>query len=375
MEGMYDVFLSHNRRQKPWVRCLFHFLESQGLRVFFDEESIAPGENIIAAIERALERSRHVLLVVSPSSLESKWVALEAELAVHVDLDASKGTLVPVIIEPVDFSHVRPSVRSLSCVDLTDPTTREDRLRSVLHHVGVSQAYSMRSEAFRELLSPLSYGAGKDVGLQVVGIQEILDWGWDGVRLLDEFIALDYMTIDELAAAHEGTSRQWVPVFMNHPDTWRMLVSGREQIRGYWHFAPLFPEDYQLAKNGTLLDSQITADRVRLFELPGHYELYFCQVCLHPRFRRPQNVRLLFASIFEVIESLAGQGILIPELSANAYTAVGRALCKSFNMRYVCDHSEHGSIYAAPVSAVLQSTIASSFPRLLAAYSKAGLVE
>ena len=39
----YDLFLSHNRQQKPWVRELVRFLRSLQFTFFFDEDSIAPG--------------------------------------------------------------------------------------------------------------------------------------------------------------------------------------------------------------------------------------------------------------------------------------------------------------------------------------------
>src|SRR4051812_25531646 len=40
----WDVFVSHNKQQKPWVRQVVDQWRSLGLRVFFDEDSIEPGE-------------------------------------------------------------------------------------------------------------------------------------------------------------------------------------------------------------------------------------------------------------------------------------------------------------------------------------------
>jgi len=369
---MYDVFLSHNRVQKPWVRCLYQFLVKRGMSVFFDEESIAPGANIVSEIEDALQNSRHVLLAVSPKSLESRWVAMETQLTIHDDCSADKGKLIPVVIEPVNFEAMRLSVRSLNCVDLTDAGSRELRLRFLLRHLGVSDADTVAREDILPLLSVSSAEVTDNV--TVAGIRETLDWGWDGVRLLDAFIELDYQTLEGLTAAHEGDSAQWAPVFMNHSDTWRMLINGPQKIVGYWHFAPLFPDDYELAKKGILLDSHITPDRVRLFELPGHYQVYFVQICLHPSFRRPRYVRLLFDSVFLVLDSLSNDGVFIDEVCANAYTSVGRSLCKSFQLKYLCQHSEHGAIYAAPMKNVLSSSFGGSFADLRERYRQRGLV-
>lgn len=366
----YDVFLSHNRRDKPWVRRLYELLTAHGLRVFFDEESVRPGQSIVTAIEAALERSRHVVLVLSPASVSSRWVALESQLSIYDDPDSRGNRLIPVIVENVNWSKVRPVVRTLNCVDLTEASSRADRLGKLLAALGVRTTDRGALDALlagieaRPLLQPLA----------VAGLGDVLDWDWTGEKLLEAFIALDYATLEGLTAAHEGSPRQWAPVFMNHPETWRMLVSAPEEIRGYWHFAPLFPEDYERARNGRLLDSEITADRIRLFELPGEYEIYFVQLCMHQRFRHPAHVRQLFRSIFDVLEELADQGIFVRELCANAYTDIGRAICKSCNLSLLCEHVEHGSIFGSPIRNVLTSQFAGLNRRLVQMYHDAQLV-
>ena len=53
----YDVFLSHNQKDKPQVRRLAERLRAANLRVWFDEWGIKPGDDIYLAIERGLEAS------------------------------------------------------------------------------------------------------------------------------------------------------------------------------------------------------------------------------------------------------------------------------------------------------------------------------
>jgi TIR domain len=61
--------------------------------VFFDEDSIALGEDIVTSIERGLRLSRHILLVLSPQALSSRWVALEWATTIYRDPDAAERTL------------------------------------------------------------------------------------------------------------------------------------------------------------------------------------------------------------------------------------------------------------------------------------------
>lgn len=114
----YDVFISHNRQDKPSVRQICRNLRSAGLRVFFDEDSIPPGADIVSSIERALDASRHVLLFLSKASLSSKWVALEIAISVFGDPDASNRVLIPVALEKLNRRKIRASLRRLKIIEL-----------------------------------------------------------------------------------------------------------------------------------------------------------------------------------------------------------------------------------------------------------------
>jgi hypothetical protein len=211
-------------------------------------------------------------------------------------------------------------------------------------------------------------------GLDIAGIEDVLSWGWNGQMLAEELIRLDYMTIPSLIVRHEGDTAQWAPVFMNQPDTWRLLVDKPQSIVGYWHFAPLRPEDFAVAKRGALLDSNITIDKVRFFGPPGFYDIYFSQVCMHPSFRKRRGIQLLFKSIFQLFDDLSHRGIFVKEICANAYTNVGSTLCRNFRLEYLCKHLERGKIYAGPVRNLVGHKLAGDFSDLAERYKKQGLI-
>ncbi|MGD0573217.1 MAG: hypothetical protein ABSB11_09380 [Sedimentisphaerales bacterium] len=212
------------------------------------------------------------------------------------------------------------------------------------------------------------------LGIAVAGVQDVLSWGWNGQMLVDELIRLDYMTIPGLVLRHEGDMAQWAPVFMNQPDTWRLLINKPRSIVGYWHFAPLLPEDYAVAKRGRLLDSQITIDKVQFFGPPGFYDIYFSQICMHPSFRKLRSVQLLFKSIFQLIDDLSCRGIFVREICANAYTDVGHAVCRYFHLEYLCNHLEHGVIYGGPIRNLAEHAMAKHFSDAKRRYAEQGLI-
>jgi tetratricopeptide (TPR) repeat protein len=74
---MVGVFLSHSSKDKPFVRDLADALEAGGeIKVWLDEREIDYGENIVLKIADGLDAD-FVLLILSPDSVDSKWVKEE----------------------------------------------------------------------------------------------------------------------------------------------------------------------------------------------------------------------------------------------------------------------------------------------------------
>jgi hypothetical protein len=363
---VYDVFLSYNRQQKAWVRKLYEILCNSGLSVFFDEENIEPGANVGKAIEDALEDSKQVILVLSPSSIDSEWVSMESAMTMHTDPAALAKRLVPIMLEKVSVKDIPPALRFRNFIDLTDPSTKDREFSRLLKHLGVSLDVTLAVPAWDEPPAPSKCSVSSF--LTIADIDDVISWGWDGNKLLDELIKLDYQTIDQLTQEHEGEIAQWAPVFMDHPDTWRLLTAGPEKIVGYWHFVPLFSSEFDLAMSGRLKDSQITTDLVRVLELPGWYDIYFVSICAQPLYRRTTRMRPLFRSFFDVVLDLGLEGVRIRRVCTNAYTRSGEALCKDLGFRLEQKHSEKGNIYSLEFSDLLNHDLCSRHPELLELY-------
>ena len=94
----YDVFLSHNSKDKPRVRKLAEELRAAGLRVWFDEWVIKPGDDIYLAIERGLEAARAQVLCLSPAALGSDWVALERSTVLFRDPTNAGRRFIPLLL-------------------------------------------------------------------------------------------------------------------------------------------------------------------------------------------------------------------------------------------------------------------------------------
>lgn len=75
----YDVFLSHSAKDKEVVRPVAERLRADGLRVWFDEWEIHPGDSIPAKVEEGLECSRVLVFCMSANAFGSDWVTLESQ--------------------------------------------------------------------------------------------------------------------------------------------------------------------------------------------------------------------------------------------------------------------------------------------------------
>jgi WD40 repeat protein/DNA-directed RNA polymerase subunit RPC12/RpoP len=99
----FDVFLSHNSKDKGRVRRLAERLRGAGVRVFFDEWVVRPGDDIYLTIERGLEAARTLVLCLSPAALGSDWVGLERSTVLFRDPGNAARRFIPLLLADCDL--------------------------------------------------------------------------------------------------------------------------------------------------------------------------------------------------------------------------------------------------------------------------------
>ncbi len=103
----YDVFISHSSKDKPAVGELAQRLKKDGLRFWFDEWEIMPGDMIPLKIEQGLEQSRTLVLVMSANAFASEWVALEQHTAMFRDPTNAQRRFVPMKLDNAEIKEIR----------------------------------------------------------------------------------------------------------------------------------------------------------------------------------------------------------------------------------------------------------------------------
>jgi hypothetical protein len=95
----YDVFLSHASADKAAVRELAERLKGDGLRVWFDEWVIQPGDSIPLAIEQVLESSPSLVAGLSQAAFDSEWVTPERHTALFRDPTNQQRRFIPLQLD------------------------------------------------------------------------------------------------------------------------------------------------------------------------------------------------------------------------------------------------------------------------------------
>jgi hypothetical protein len=79
------VFISHQKRDRNEAKKIARYLERVGIPVYFDEydrelQAATNANNpkgVVAAIKKGIRNSTHMLCIISPNTLYSKWVPFE----------------------------------------------------------------------------------------------------------------------------------------------------------------------------------------------------------------------------------------------------------------------------------------------------------
>jgi TIR domain-containing protein len=95
----YKLFICHSSIDKLFVRKLSKELEKFGTKPWIDEREIKPGDSIVELIEKALNTSDFVIVVLSPHAVKSYWVKKELAAALHLEVKKKKKHLIPILIK------------------------------------------------------------------------------------------------------------------------------------------------------------------------------------------------------------------------------------------------------------------------------------
>lgn len=141
----YDIFISYaSEDRNDVVSPLAHRLELLGLKVWYDEFSLLPGDSLSASIDKGISDSRYGLLVLSPNFLNKNWTDYEYRSLLTRQIDGEK-ILIPLWY---DISKEKVKSYSLYLTDIKGIILQPNNIQQV----AIDILRVVRPDRYRELL-------------------------------------------------------------------------------------------------------------------------------------------------------------------------------------------------------------------------------
>ena len=102
---MPSIFLSHNSKDKPFVRRLAARLAESGVVVWLDEVELSIGDSLIDKISDAIANIEFVAAVISSNSVKSNWVKKELSLAMTKEIAGKEKVILPLLINDCEIPN------------------------------------------------------------------------------------------------------------------------------------------------------------------------------------------------------------------------------------------------------------------------------
>lgn len=132
-----DIFISHRSKDKEWARLLAQHLREidlggRSIQVWLDEAEIAPGQSITGEVNRGLETSRFIVLVLTPDyfSSESGWTDAEWQAALFRDPAGRQARVIPLLVK--DCPYIPVLLKHLSMIDFRNPRDFNRNLKTLV---------------------------------------------------------------------------------------------------------------------------------------------------------------------------------------------------------------------------------------------------
>lgn len=110
------VFLSHSSQDKAFARRLSEDLKRHGATVWLDEAALQPAVRWKQQLDNAISDNDFVIVVLTPDSVDSKWVQYEINQALAHGEREGRSKLIPLLKKECDVPR---ALRHLHLVDFS----------------------------------------------------------------------------------------------------------------------------------------------------------------------------------------------------------------------------------------------------------------
>ncbi|MCX5646274.1 MAG: TIR domain-containing protein [Phycisphaerae bacterium] len=120
----FDVFLSHNRKDKPAVRELAAALRKRGIKVWLDEDELIAGDNWQHGLENGITDSDTFAVCIGPAGI-GPWEDQEMQAALVLAVELKRRVIPVVLPAAPEKPQMSLFLRTRTWVDLRPSLTEE----------------------------------------------------------------------------------------------------------------------------------------------------------------------------------------------------------------------------------------------------------
>ena len=156
-DHQYDAFISYSHKDSTWVRgTLLPRLEREGLRACIDYRDFEIGVPSLINMERAVDNSRHTLIVLTPAWVESEWTEFESLLVGTADPAGRRRKLIPLLLRPCDLPA---RIAILTYADFTQPDNHPSQFSRLVRQLQPTLTEGPPVEEFSPFIAgpPITY--------------------------------------------------------------------------------------------------------------------------------------------------------------------------------------------------------------------------
>jgi hypothetical protein len=95
----YSCFISYSAQDRAFAERIYNDLQEVGIRCWLDSKDLKIGDHIEVHVNRAIQLTDKVLLILSEASVNSAWVRREIAVALRKESEMNKTILFPIRID------------------------------------------------------------------------------------------------------------------------------------------------------------------------------------------------------------------------------------------------------------------------------------
>ena len=124
-EEEYDAFISFNSKSRDYIREVVKCLKSKGLKIWFDEDILVAGTELVQSISRGIESAKTFIIICGDYD-SGKWQAKEIGQIVYNKIESSmnKITVVPAIVPNSQAPIIPAFLKNFMYVELSEDTVQ-----------------------------------------------------------------------------------------------------------------------------------------------------------------------------------------------------------------------------------------------------------